>query len=173
MHRLVCRGRDRPSQTLSDRTRHQQLNNLQPIYQMSQVCMYIHTPSLQFLLVNTHSFIFHTTHTHTLSLSLSNTYLTHHTLSLIHPAEESPAALSPHNLPDDLFAILFKCQSHGCPWRALLAHAVVLQRPLLAILAACNQVCCIYSSLINLSCIAAGYTHTLLLRVFHNLAFTG
>jgi spatacsin len=57
-----------------------------------------------------------------------------------HPGEgETPPALSPDNLPDDLFAILFKCQSHSCPWRALLAHAVALQRPLLAILAACNQ----------------------------------
>ena len=156
MHRLVCRGRDHPSQTPSDRTRHQQLNNLQPIYQMSQVCMYIH--SLSPILACQHALFHISHHTHTLSLSLSNTYLTHHTLSLIHPAEESPAALSPHNLPDDLFAILFKCQSNGCPWRALLAHAVALQRPLLAILAACNQVCS--TPHLSISPVLLMYTHT-------------
>jgi len=44
------------------------------------------------------------------------------------------------DLPSDLFSVLFKCQSHERPWRSLLAHAIALQRPLLAVLAACYEV---------------------------------
>ena len=56
------------------------------------------------------------------------------------PDKECPPALLADNLPDDLFSVLFKCQSHLSPWRSLLAHAIALQRPLLAILAACDKV---------------------------------
>ena len=56
------------------------------------------------------------------------------------PDQECPAVLEADNLPDDLFSVFFKCQSHSCPWRALLAYAIALQRPLLAILAACDKV---------------------------------
>ena len=51
-----------------------------------------------------------------------------------------PPALEEESLPSDLFSVLFKCEGHDSPWRALLAHAVALQRPLLAILAACYEV---------------------------------
>ena len=51
-----------------------------------------------------------------------------------------PPALEEESLPGDLFSVLFKCEGHDTPWRALLAHAVALQRPLLAILAACYEV---------------------------------
>ena len=51
-----------------------------------------------------------------------------------------PPALEEESLPGDLFSVLFKCEGHDSPWRALLAHAVALQRPLLAILAACYEV---------------------------------
>ena len=53
---------------------------------------------------------------------------------------ETQPALEEANLPDDLFSVLFKCRAHQTPWRALLAHAIALQRPLLAILAACQEV---------------------------------
>ena len=53
---------------------------------------------------------------------------------------ERQPALEEVNLPDDLFSVLFKCRVHQTPWRALLAHAIALQRPLLAILAACQEV---------------------------------
>ena len=51
-----------------------------------------------------------------------------------------PPALEEESLPGDLFSVLFKCEGHDTPWRALLAHAVALQRPLLAVLAACYEV---------------------------------
>ena len=50
-------------------------------------------------------------------------------------------AIEETDLPDDLFSVFFKCQSYETPWRALLAHAIALQRPLLAVLAACKEVC--------------------------------
>ncbi|EDV26932.1 uncharacterized protein TRIADDRAFT_54370 [Trichoplax adhaerens] len=37
--------------------------------------------------------------------------------------------------PDDLFEVVFHCQSTGMPYRSLLAYAIFYQRPLLAILA--------------------------------------
>ena len=43
-------------------------------------------------------------------------------------------------LPTDFFSTIFKSQTYECGWRALLAHAIALQRPLLAILAACYEV---------------------------------
>ena len=52
-----------------------------------------------------------------------------------------PPPLEEESLPGDLLAVLFKCEAHDSPWRALLAHAIALQRPLLAILAACYKVC--------------------------------
>ena len=57
------------------------------------------------------------------------------------PERDLPPALDEMDLPTDLFSVLFKCQSHESPWRSLLAHAIALQRPLLAILAACYEVC--------------------------------
>ena len=64
----------------------------------------------------------------------------------VSPAQERevvflPPALEEESLPGDLFSVLFKCEAHDTPWRALLAHAVALQQPLLAILAACYEVC--------------------------------
>ena len=51
-----------------------------------------------------------------------------------------PPALEEEGLPGDLFSVLFKCEAHDTPWKALLAHAIALQRPLLAVLAACYEV---------------------------------
>ena len=51
-----------------------------------------------------------------------------------------PPTLEEESLPSDLFSVLFKCEAHDTPWRSLLVHAVALQRPLLAILAACYEV---------------------------------
>ena len=59
-----------------------------------------------------------------------------------------PPPLEEESLPSDLFSVLFKCEAHDTPWRALLAHCIALQRPLLAILAACYKVgmcMCLYS----------------------------
>ena len=71
---------------------------------------------------------------------------------MVSPAQERevvflPPALEKESLPSDLFSVLFKCEGHDAPWRALLAHAVALQRPLLSILAACYEVresVCVY-----------------------------
>ena len=64
------------------------------------------------------------------------------------PSQASPSLevdvalpIEAEDLPDDLFSVFFKSQSHSCPWRSLLAHAIALQRPLLAVLAACHKVC--------------------------------
>ena len=62
-----------------------------------------------------------------------------------------PPALEEESLPADLFSVLFKCEGYNSPWRALLAHAVALQRPLLAILAACYEVY-VKSLSLSLSC---------------------
>ena len=51
-----------------------------------------------------------------------------------------PAALVEDELPGDLFSAIFKCDCHQISWKALLAHAIALRRPLLAILAACYEV---------------------------------
>ncbi len=53
---------------------------------------------------------------------------------------EHAVAVEQEDLPADLFSVLFKCNTHSSPWRALLAHAIALQRPLLAILAGCHEV---------------------------------
>ena len=123
LSRLGSRERDLLNLTMPNRTRHRPSSrryNLSPVHNPAQP-------------------LYHS--------SCSNPPLPLLPLSTGHPGEvECPPALSPDNLPDDLFAILFKCQSHSCPWRALLAHAIALQRPLLAILAACNQVCSTCSS---------------------------
>eukprot|EP00058_Branchiostoma_floridae_P024300 XP_002609790.1 hypothetical protein BRAFLDRAFT_78622 [Branchiostoma floridae] len=54
-------------------------------------------------------------------------------------AEEKEVDTS--SCPDDLFSVLFKCQNTSCPWRSLLAHAVALTAPILAVLAACYEEC--------------------------------
>ena len=65
---------------------------------------------------------------------------------VIRPAEDAsdfdggPVPLVANELPENLFDVLFACETHPEPWRALLAHAVALNRPLLAILASCYQV---------------------------------
>lgn len=56
------------------------------------------------------------------------------------PQTVFPPALLESELPTDLFSAIFKSQSYECTWRALLAHAIALQRPLLAILAASYEV---------------------------------
>ena len=58
------------------------------------------------------------------------------------PPKIFPPALVEDELPSDLFSAIFKSDSHQCSWRALLAHAIALHRPLLAILAACYEVVC-------------------------------
>ena len=84
-------------------------------------------------------------------------------LSTVSPLQEReivflPPPLEEESLPGDLFSVLFKCEAHDTPWRALLAHCIALQRPLLAILAACYKVdMCVHS------------LHSLILRI-HNLS---
>ena len=51
-----------------------------------------------------------------------------------------PLPITEKELPEDLLSVLFQCQDHTQPWRALLANSIVLQRPLLALLAACYTV---------------------------------
>lgn len=53
---------------------------------------------------------------------------------------EHPVLIT-QSLPHGLFDVLLSCQTYKQPWRAMLAHAVALKRNLLAILAACLQVC--------------------------------
>lgn len=69
----------------------------------------------------------------------------HSFLCTVSPPQEReivflPPPLEEESLPGDLFSVLFKCEAHDTPWRALLAHCIALQRPLLAILAACYTV---------------------------------
>lgn len=66
------------------------------------------------------------------------------------PLAAFPPAVLESELPTDLFSAIFKSQSHQecCAWRALLAHAVALQRPLLAVVAASYEVCYMF----NYSC---------------------
>lgn len=56
------------------------------------------------------------------------------------PPTDPPLPIDDSDLPEDLFSTLLKCQSDKIPWRSLLAHAIALERPLLAILAACYEV---------------------------------
>ncbi|XP_078689529.1 spatacsin-like isoform X2 [Branchiostoma floridae x Branchiostoma belcheri] len=58
-------------------------------------------------------------------------------ITLTVSAEEKE--VDPSSCPDDLFSVLFKCQNTSCPWRSLLAHAVALTAPVLAVLAACYE----------------------------------
>lgn len=51
-----------------------------------------------------------------------------------------PAALVDDELSGDLFSAIFKSDNYHCSWKALLAHAIALHRPLLAILASCYEV---------------------------------
>ena len=51
-----------------------------------------------------------------------------------------PPALTQEDLPSDLFSVLFQCQDHPSPWRALLAYGIGLERPLLAVLASYYEV---------------------------------
>ena len=61
-------------------------------------------------------------------------------IDLHQPEITVPPAVVEGELPTDLFSALFKSQSQECAWRALLAYAIALQRPLLAVLAACHRV---------------------------------
>ncbi len=56
------------------------------------------------------------------------------------PLRILPPALVDGELPMDFFSAILKSQAYECGWRALLAHAIALHRPLLAILAACYEV---------------------------------
>ena len=51
--------------------------------------------------------------------------------------------LDADEVPQNLFDILFKCQSVDVPWRKLLAYSISLHRSLLSVLAACFQVSCL------------------------------
>ncbi|KAL5483983.1 hypothetical protein EMCRGX_G020408 [Ephydatia muelleri] len=65
--------------------------------------------------------------------------------------EELPSPVGQIDLPEDLFSVLFKCEDLYCEqqWRALLAYAIALQNPLLAIFAACYK----GSSMIHCMCV--------------------
>ncbi|XP_019859323.1 PREDICTED: spatacsin-like [Amphimedon queenslandica] len=63
--------------------------------------------------------------------------------------EGLPPALTQEDLPSDLFSVLFQCQDHTSPWRALLAYSIGLERPLLAILASYYE----DSSLLDCMCV--------------------
>lgn len=56
------------------------------------------------------------------------------------PKRVLPPAILETELPADLFSAILKSQNYECAWRTLLAHAIALQRPLLAVLAACYEV---------------------------------
>ena len=56
------------------------------------------------------------------------------------PPAEPYIPIEESDLPEDLFSALLKCQADKTPWRSLLAHAIALERPLLAVLAACYEV---------------------------------
>ncbi|XP_072167354.1 spatacsin-like [Diadema setosum] len=43
------------------------------------------------------------------------------------------------DLSQELFEIVFQCGKHPKPWRAFLIHAVLLEQPVLAVIAACHQ----------------------------------
>ncbi|XP_064396222.1 spatacsin-like isoform X6 [Halichondria panicea] len=55
------------------------------------------------------------------------------------PPAEPYIPIEESDLPEDLFSALLKCQADKTPWRSLLAHAIALERPLLAVLAACYE----------------------------------
>lgn len=45
-----------------------------------------------------------------------------------------------HSIPDDLFQVVFMAQATPSSWRALLVYSILLHNPILAVLAACDQV---------------------------------
>lgn len=49
--------------------------------------------------------------------------------------------IDPTQVPLDLFGVIFKCRSSAYLPASMLAHAVVMREPLLAILAASEKVC--------------------------------
>lgn len=58
------------------------------------------------------------------------------------PADSlAPEEIDPLKVPADLFGIIFRCSEKEVPWKSLLAHAVAIREPLLAIVAACEKVC--------------------------------
>lgn len=64
------------------------------------------------------------------------------TAQVTSPTEDisAPEDVDPVKVPTDLFGVIFKCRETEVPWRSLLAHAVALREPLLAIIAACEKV---------------------------------
>ena len=65
------------------------------------------------------------------------------TTRLASPPEDSSALeeIDPLKVPADLFGIIFRCSEKAVPWKSLLAHAVAIREPLLAIVAVCEKVC--------------------------------
>ena len=49
--------------------------------------------------------------------------------------------LTADDIPGELFTVLFRCQQSPSSYQTMLAYAIPLQQPLLAILAACCEVC--------------------------------
>jgi len=64
------------------------------------------------------------------------------TAQVTSPTEDitAPEDVDPVKVPSDLFGVVFKCRDTEVPWRSLLAHAVAIRQPLLAIIAACEKV---------------------------------
>ncbi|XP_038076708.1 spatacsin-like [Patiria miniata] len=52
-----------------------------------------------------------------------------------------PEELDINRVPKDLFGVLFDCNTTPIPWKSLLAHAVALREPILAVIAACYKDC--------------------------------
>lgn len=52
----------------------------------------------------------------------------------------APEEVDPLKVPSDLFGVIIRCREMEVPWRSLLAHAVAIREPLLAIMAACEKV---------------------------------
>ncbi|XP_033634267.1 spatacsin-like [Asterias rubens] len=53
----------------------------------------------------------------------------------------APLELNISRVPKDLFSVLFECNTSPVPWKSLLAHAVILEEPVLAIIASCYKDC--------------------------------
>ena len=58
------------------------------------------------------------------------------------PTEDTsaPEEVDPLKVPSDLFGVIIRCREMEVPWRSLLAHAVAIREPLLAIITACENV---------------------------------
>ena len=52
--------------------------------------------------------------------------------------------INTESLPDDLFQVVFIAQATPSPWKALLVYAILLHNPVLAVLAACDEVTSYY-----------------------------